>query len=39
MALMTRDRRYNPGLLAGEGIGTGFLLLVVLIVLVAMSCR
>jgi hypothetical protein len=36
---MTRDRRYNPGLLAGEGLGTAFVLVMVLIVLVSMTCR
>jgi len=36
---MFRTRRYNHDLQAGDGFGTGALLLVVLIALVSLTCK
>jgi hypothetical protein len=36
---MPPQRRYNLNPLAGEGIGTGVVLLVLLVILVATACR
>ena len=36
---MTPDRRYNLNPFAGDGIGTGLILLVLLVILVATTCR